>query len=141
MFWSWPLSAFVAGVKIGRSSRSDSSSCGGSVSPATVPRSWYSTHADPEMYPRATHSTSMRSQWFTRTARPRRPFASRKARGNLRRSMLMRWFGTIFAVLRNQYVESWVRTLPLSGIGVGRTTSNAESRSLATMTSLSPPAS
>ena len=55
--------------------------------------------------------------------------------------MLMRWFGTIFAVLRNQYVESWVRTLPLSGIGVGRTTSNAESRSLATMTSLSPPAS
>ena len=53
----------------------------------------------------------------------------------------MRWFGTIFSVLRNQKFESCVRTRPLSGIGVGRTASKADSRSLATMTSLSPPAS
>ena len=37
MFSSWPVSAFVAGVKIGGSRRSDSRSPGGSVMPQTAP--------------------------------------------------------------------------------------------------------
>src|SRR5215216_4289560 len=43
-----------------------------------------------------------------------------------------RWFGTISRVRANQKAERPVRTLPLSGISVGRTTSNVEMRSLAT---------
>jgi len=46
--------------------------------------------------------------------------------------MATRWFGTIPRVRANQNAESPVRTRPLSGIGVGRTTSNVEMRSLAT---------
>src|SRR4051812_2800780 len=83
----------------------------------------------------------MRSHRFTRTARPFSSFASRNAGGNLRISELMRWLGTILSSRLNQNVESCVSTRPLSGIGVGNTTSNAERRSLATITSLSPPAS
>jgi len=56
-------------------------------------------------------------------------------------SMANRWFGTIFAVRPNQKFDSCVRTLPLSGIGVGSTTSNADRRSDATITSWSGPAS
>src|SRR5688500_5273461 len=44
-------------------------------------------------------------------------------------------------VCANQKFESCVRTRPLSGIGVGSTTSNAESRSLATITRWSAPTS
>src|SRR3954454_24346126 len=43
-----------------------------------------------------------------------------------------RWFGTMSPVRANQKAERPVRTLPLSGISVGRTTSNVEMRSLAT---------
>src|SRR5829696_2112848 len=43
-----------------------------------------------------------------------------------------RWFGTISRVRANQKAERPVRTFPLSGIAVGRTTSNVEIRSLAT---------
>src|SRR5271157_24012 len=42
------------------------------------------------------------------------------------------------AVWRNQNRDSPVSTRPLSGIGVGRTTSNADSRSLATSSRRSP---
>src|SRR5256885_804316 len=120
MFWSWPDSAFVAGVKIGSASCSDSMSAFGSSSPATVPSALYSVHAEPEMYPRATHSMSMRSQCCTSTARPASDRESRKAFGKRRRSVEMRWFGTIRSVLRNQKFESCVRTRPLSGIRVER---------------------
>ena len=37
MLMSWPLSALVAGVKIGSGSRSDSRSPAGSVTPQTLP--------------------------------------------------------------------------------------------------------
>src|SRR5690348_3997582 len=141
MFSSCPVAAFVAGVKIGSARRSDSIKPGGSVSPATVPSALYSVHADPEMYPRATHSMSMRSHRFTSTVRCASSFRSRNAGGKRRMSVETRWFGTMCAVLRNQKFESCVRMRPLSGIGVGMTTSNADSRSLATMTSRSPPAS
>src|ERR671935_596717 len=43
-----------------------------------------------------------------------------------------RWLGTISFVRANQNAERPVRTRPLSGISVGRTTSNVEMRSLAT---------
>src|ERR687898_3483923 len=43
-----------------------------------------------------------------------------------------RWLGTMSAVRRNQKADSPVRTRPLSGISVGRTTSKVEIRSLAT---------
>ena len=48
MFSSWPLSALVAGLKIGGSSRSLSFRPAGSVSPASVPLLAYSRHAEPE---------------------------------------------------------------------------------------------
>src|SRR4051794_24096952 len=43
-----------------------------------------------------------------------------------------RWFGTMSRVRANQKADRPVRTLPLSGISVGSTTSNVEMRSLAT---------
>src|SRR5436305_13700753 len=48
------------------------------------------------------------------------------------------WLRTIPRVRSNQKRESPVRTRPLSGIGVGSTTSNAEMRSDATSSSRSP---
>ena len=50
----------------------------------------------------------------------------------------MRWLGTISSVRPNQNCERPVSTRPLSGMGVGRTTSNAEMRSDATISSRSP---
>jgi hypothetical protein len=50
----------------------------------------------------------------------------------------MRWLGTISSVRSNQNFESPVSTRPLSGIGVGRTTSKAEMRSEATISRRSP---
>src|SRR2546430_17148355 len=105
MFWSWPLSALVAGVKIGSGSCSDSSSAGGSVSPATVPSALYSVHAEPEMYPRATHSMLIRSQWLTSTARPFSERTSRKDFGKRRRYVVMTRMGPIFSVFPDQKLE------------------------------------
>jgi hypothetical protein len=50
---------------------------------------------------------------------------------------LERWFGTIARVRPNQNAERPVSTRPLSGIGVGNTTSKVEIRSLATSASVS----
>src|SRR3954447_463876 len=47
-------------------------------------------------------------------------------------SVEMRWFWTMSAVVANQNRDKPVSTRPLSGISVGRTTSNALSRSEAT---------
>ena len=47
MFSSWPVTAFVAGVKIGSRSCSDSRSPGGIRSPTIVPIFRYSAQADP----------------------------------------------------------------------------------------------
>jgi hypothetical protein len=49
MFSSWPVSAFVAGLKIAGSSLSLSTRPAGSFSPASVPLATYSFHAEPEM--------------------------------------------------------------------------------------------
>src|SRR4029079_5000462 len=50
-----------------------------------------------------------------------------------------RGFGTIASVLENQTLDRPVSTRPLSGISVGRTTSNADSLSDATNSSRSSP--
>src|SRR5258706_337067 len=44
-----------------------------------------------------------------------------------------RWLGEMWPVLPNQNSEIWVNTWPLKGIGSGRTTSNADRRSVATI--------
>ncbi len=49
------------------------------------------------------------------------------------------WLGMMSRVRSNQKLESWVSTSPLPGIGVGRITSNAEMRSVATITRVSSP--
>ena len=49
MFSSWPVSALVAGEKIGGSSRSLSFSPSASFSPASVPEAAYSFQAEPVM--------------------------------------------------------------------------------------------
>jgi hypothetical protein len=50
----------------------------------------------------------------------------------------VRWFGTMPARRANQWLESCVRMAPLPGTGVGRTTSNAEIRSDASIRRCSP---
>ncbi len=47
MFSSWPVSAFVAGVKIGSGSSPDSFKPGGSLMPQTVCDFWYSFQPEP----------------------------------------------------------------------------------------------
>src|SRR5919202_2358294 len=76
------------------------------------------------MYPRTTHSSGSISRRRHVVERPSPPSPSR-------------WFGTIERVRTNQKADSPVSTRPLSGISVGRTTSNVEMRSLATSSSRS----
>src|SRR5437762_2100596 len=48
------------------------------------------------------------------------------------------WLGTMCFVRLNQKADIWVSTRPFSGIGVGKTTSKAERRSVVTMSRLDP---
>src|SRR5512142_240256 len=78
------------------------------------------------MKPRTTHSTgSMRSS-LTTSARPRSDSGTSSVADS-------RWLATMWRVRSNQNTDSPVRTLPLSGIGVGCTASYVEMRSLATI--------
>jgi hypothetical protein len=54
-------------------------------------------------------------------------------------AMPVSWFGTMCASLRNQKFAIWFRTRPLSGIGSPMMTSNADRRSVVTISSLSLP--
>ena len=56
-------------------------------------------------------------------------------------AMQMKWLGMLPAVMANQKAEMLERTTPFSGMAVGRTTSKAEMRSVATMSSRPPPRS
>ena len=47
MFWSWPCSSLVAGVKIGLGKRSLCRRPGGSATPQTAPVAWYSFQPEP----------------------------------------------------------------------------------------------
>ena len=71
MFSSCPVVALVAGVKIGSGSLSDSRSPAGNLMPETAPLALYSFQAEPEMYPRATHSTGNISARTTSMDLPR----------------------------------------------------------------------
>ena len=132
MFSSCPVSAFVAGVKIGSGSRSASRRPSGRRIPQTCPVFRYSAQPEPARYPRATHSNGMTSHLRTITDRPASSGASAwSSSGKRDMSVSRRWFSTS-ENFRNQKLDSWVRILPLSGIPGERTTSKAEIRSLAT---------
>src|SRR5213593_2323056 len=135
-FSSCPCSAFVAGEKMGGSSRALSTSPAGSASPASVPDSRYSAHAEPVMYPRTTHSNGTGVVRRTSIARPVRPGRNGSRPGT--RSAISsasaerKWFGMTDASRWNQNALSWVSTAPLCATGSRITTSNALTRSLAT---------
>src|SRR3954447_9600479 len=77
------------------------------------------------------HSTGSIFSRRTRRARPRYPAGTPSVADT-------KWFGTMSRVNPNQSTESPVSTLPLSGMGVGWTTSYVEMRSEATMSRRSP---
>src|SRR3954447_4843572 len=83
------------------------------------------------MYPRTTHSTGSMSSLRTTSARPRTSSGTPSV-------ALRKWLGTIWPVRSNQKTLSAVSTLPLSGMGVGWTTSYVEMRSEATIRRRSP---
>src|SRR5262245_31098375 len=65
--------------------------------------------------------------------------SSMKPSGRSEGATPTRWFGTIACVFENQNRDRPVRTRPLSGISVGRTTSKADRRSDATSSNRSSP--
>src|SRR3954452_7707509 len=71
------------------------------------------------------------SSFLTASARPRTSSGTPS-------TALRKWLGTIWPVRSNQKTLSAVSTLPLSGMGVGWTTSYVEMRSEATMSRRSP---
>ncbi len=75
-------------------------------------------------------STGSASALCTTIDRPARCLRSASV---LNGSGSTRWLGMMWSVCSNQKLAICVRTTPLSGIGVGRMTSNAESRSLVTI--------
>jgi len=75
-------------------------------------------------------STGSASARCTTTERPARWARSASVANG---SASIRWLGTRPLVRANQTFEICVSTTPFSGIGVGRTTSKAESRSLVTI--------
>src|SRR5262245_12523391 len=95
------------------------------------------------MYPRTMTSIGSTSARRQSIIRPRNssaaPGSSPKSSGRSSGATPTRWFGTIDSVRENQNRDRPVRTRPLSGISVGRTTSNADSRSDATRSNRSSP--
>ena len=72
---------------------------------------------------------------FTSIERPRQSAAADCVLGGYAAgSVESRWFGTMSVVCSNQYRDNPVRTCPFPGMSVGRTTSKAEMRSVATIT-------
>ena len=139
MLTSCPVDSFVAGVKMGSGRRSDSLRPLGRPTPHTRPVSRYSFHPEPDRYPRATHSIGTTSARRTSMARPAsHSRSSAEDSGNLATSAVSRWLATMCDVRSNQKRDRPVRTRPLSGIAWGRTTSNAEIRSVATISRSSP---
>ena len=139
IFSSWPASAFVAGVKIGSGNSDDSWRPAGSLIPQTACRSWYSFHPEPARYPRTTHSMGSGLAFFTIMLR-RASLSANGCRlaGNESPSWETTWFGWKDSVWPNQKYEICVSTSPLRGTPLGRITSNAEIRSVATNNRLSP---
>src|SRR5690348_18263265 len=90
------------------------------------------------IYPRAIASTGSAFRRLTTTARFSYSFGSTPRGSTSATGVPVRWFGTSCAVLPNQKLETCVNISPLPGIGSGSTTSNADRRSLATISSRSP---
>ena len=104
----------------------------------------YSSQACPARYPRTMHSRGSISARRTSMARPAHsggsalpPSAAEISTGSAASSVP----GTTSAISSNQKQVMAVSTRPLSGIGSAMTTSNALTRSEATMTRRSSPAS
>ncbi len=117
MLMSCPLSALVAGVKIGSGSRSDSRSPEGSVTPQTRPVFRYSFQPEPDRYPRATHSIGSGRVRRHSIDRPRSVAACGcRAAGYCSTSVAITWCGTRSPMRSNQNADSCVSTLPLSGM-------------------------
>jgi len=117
-------------VKIGSGSREPSTRPRGSTTPEIAPVAWYSLSPDPARYPRAMHSNGTISRRRQRIARPSNSAGTSVAD--------TRWFGTMSLSWPNHHTESWVSSAPLSGIGVGSTTSYTDTRSDATSSRSSP---
>ncbi len=144
MFSSWPDSAFVAGVKIGCGSMSPCLRPAGSLIPHTVWECLYSAQPLPARYPRATHSIGMmRTARHTMTRPSSEASVAASAPGIWGTSNESKWssMNPRSRSQWNQPAEIDVSTCPLPGIGVGITTSKAEMRSEATMSTLGPSAS
>ncbi len=135
--------AFVDGVNIGSSSLSARRRPGRIGMPCTVPARSYSAQADPARYPRTMHSSESISARRIKTARPAQsdgsaaPSAASMAAGSAASSAP----GTTSASSSNQKQVMAVSTRPLCGIGSPMITSNALTRSEATMSRRSRPAS
>src|SRR6266511_2367952 len=125
-----PAGALVVGVNAGSGSFEPSSSPGGSGTPEIEPLARYSCRPSPARYPRAMHSIWIISSRRQRMARPAHSGGTSAAE--------ITWLGTTSASRANHHSESWVRILPLSRIGVGRTTSYTDTRSDATSTTSLP---
>ncbi len=110
-----PTGALVDGVKIGSGRMDASTSPRGSSTPETFPVLSYSFRPPPVRKPRATHSTGTISSRRHRIARPANSGGTSVAE--------ITWLGTRSASCSNHHSDSAVSSLPLSGIGVGRTTS------------------
>jgi len=133
MFSSWsPTAALVDGVKRGSARRSASTRPAGTASPWIVPDVRYSFHDDPATYARTMHSIGSIS---ARRHNMMRPSSSgrRADSGRSATSVETRWLPMTPDSASNQWADMAVRTRPLSGTGSAITTSNADSRSDATI--------
>ncbi len=86
------------------------------------------------------HSRSSRSALCTSIERPQSSGGTAKGTPSTSAASTtrMKWFGTTESVASNHHADICVSTWPLPGMPVGRTVSNAEMRSVVTMSSVSP---
>ena len=113
---SWPSSALVDGVKIGIGSFSDSRSPGGSSMPETLPVAVVLPARAGDV---PAHDALDRQHLQLLHGHRAAGSGVRNALGRPE----MQWLGTMCPVRLNQKAEMPVRTLPLSGIPFGCTTS------------------
>ena len=124
MFMSCPSSALVVGVMIGSGKRWFSRIPSGSFTPQISRQPfWYSLHALPVRIERMIISTRKPSHFS-----PTVTIGSGVASFQL---------GQMSVVVSRNLAAIWLSTCPLKGMPLGNTTSNAEIRSVATITRIS----
>ena len=153
MFWSWPASAFVDGVKIGSANRSASRRPAGIGVPWTVPLATYSFYAWPgqvaaddalereHLGPPHEHRPAGHARHRRRAGRHREAAAAGTRATISAGSAVTMLLGARSASSSFQNAVIAVSTRPLSGIGSAKTTSNALIRSDATISRSPSPAS